>query len=130
MKLGGRISAAIEVLSDIEARHRPASEALKDWGASHRFAGSGDRGVIGNIVYDALRWRASSSWIKDDPGARAAVLAVMGRRWQLGTEGVRSALADGAHGPGPLTDKEGERLSTADLSLAPAHIQADVPEWL
>ncbi|KYB46191.1 hypothetical protein AB664_24375, partial [Brucella anthropi] len=55
MRLGGRLQAAIEVLNDIEAGKRPASDALKDWGTSHRFAGAGDRAVIGNIVYDALR---------------------------------------------------------------------------
>ena len=57
MRLGGRISAAIEILTDIEARKRPVADALKDWGLSHRFAGSGDRAAIGNIVYDALRKR-------------------------------------------------------------------------
>ena len=62
MRLGGRISAAIEILDDIERRHRPAGEALKDWGLSHRFAGSGDRAAIGNIVYDALRRRRSAGW--------------------------------------------------------------------
>ena len=59
MRDPGRASAAIEVLSDIEARHRPASEALRDWGVSHRFAGSGDRAAIGTLVFDALRKRAS-----------------------------------------------------------------------
>ena len=43
MTPAARISAAIEVVADIEARHRPAADALKDWGLSHRFAGSGDR---------------------------------------------------------------------------------------
>ncbi|MDQ3558437.1 MAG: MFS transporter, partial [Pseudomonadota bacterium] len=52
MRLAGRISAAIDVLTDMEARHRPASEALRDWGVSHRFAGAGDRAAIGNLVYD------------------------------------------------------------------------------
>ena len=55
MRLGGRMAAAIEVLGDIEKRKRPVGDALKDWGLSHRFAGSGDRAAIGNIVYDALR---------------------------------------------------------------------------
>ena len=41
MTPGARLSAAIEALADIEARRRPAADALKDWGLSHRFAGSG-----------------------------------------------------------------------------------------
>ena len=55
MTPAARISAAIEVLADIDARRRPASDALKDWGLSHRFAGSKDRAAIASLVYDALR---------------------------------------------------------------------------
>ena len=62
MRLGGRIQAASEVLADIETRKRPAADALKDWGLSHRFAGSGDRAAIGNLVYDVLRAKASLAY--------------------------------------------------------------------
>ena len=34
---------------------------MKDWGVSHRFAGSGDRAAIGNLVFDALRTRSMRS---------------------------------------------------------------------
>ncbi len=51
MRLGGRIAAAVEVLDDMASRRRPVADALKDWGLSHRFAGSGDRSAIGNLVY-------------------------------------------------------------------------------
>ena len=66
-----RISASIEVLTDIEARRRPANDALKDWGLSHRFAGSGDRAAIAGLVYDALRRRASSAYVMGDATPRA-----------------------------------------------------------
>ena len=62
MTPAARASAAIEILADIEARKRPAAEALKDWGTSHRFAGSGDRAAIGNLVFDCLRARASAAY--------------------------------------------------------------------
>ena len=61
MRFPGRIAAAIDVITDIEVRQRPASEALKDWGNSHRFAGSADRAAIGNLVYDTLRKRLSAA---------------------------------------------------------------------
>ena len=62
MRLPGRLAAAIEVLDDIDKRHRPVAEALKSWGLNNRFAGAGDRAAIGNLVYDALRKRASHAW--------------------------------------------------------------------
>jgi 16S rRNA (cytosine967-C5)-methyltransferase len=129
MRLGGRISAAIEVLEEVETRHRPVSEALKDWGVAHRFAGSGDRAVIGNIVYDALRWRASSAWLAGDDGARGAVLAMLAHRWKLGLAGIEQALAADPHAPASLTAAERQRLEHTDLAGAPAHVAADVPEW-
>ena len=50
MTPAARLSAAIEVFADIEARRRPAARSLKDWGLSHRFAGSGDRAAIAGLV--------------------------------------------------------------------------------
>ena len=66
MTPGARLAAAIEVLADIEARRRPAADALKDWGLGHRFAGSGDRSAIAGLVYDTLRRRASSAYLMGD----------------------------------------------------------------
>jgi len=50
MTPGARLSAAIEVLADIQARHRPAAQPLKHCGLSHPFAGSGDRAAIAGLV--------------------------------------------------------------------------------
>ena len=77
MTPAARLSAAIEVLTDIEERRRPATDALKDWGLAHRFAGSGDRAAIASLVYDALRHRASAGWIMDDATPRAALLGAL-----------------------------------------------------
>ena len=129
MRFGGRLQAAIEVLADIEMRHRPVSEALKDWGVSHRFAGSGDRAVIGNIVYDALRWRASSAWAMGDDSPRSLVLGTVSRRWEVGAAALAERTVGDDHAPEPLTPEEVTRLDSADLASAPDHIRADVPEW-
>ncbi len=130
MTPGGRLAAAIEVLDDIGQRHRPVAEALKDWGVSHRFAGSKDRAAIGNIVYDALRWRQSSAWVMEAETPRALVLATAGRHWGLGSDGLEQAFADDRHAPEPLTDAERAMIEGANLDAAPTHVQADVPEWL
>ena len=130
MRPGGRLAAAIEILADIETRHRPVAGSLKDWGVSHRFAGSGDRAAIGNLVYDALRWRLSIAWVMGEGTPRALVLGIVARHWGLGAEGLARLIEADPYGPASLTPTEAERLATADLSTAPEHIRADIPEWL
>jgi 16S rRNA (cytosine967-C5)-methyltransferase len=129
MTPAARLSAAMEVLAEIEARHRPVGEALRDWGNAHRFAGSKDRAAIGNLVYDALRWRASSAWVMGSDTPRALVLGTVGHRWGLGADGL-AAYAGDPHGPEPLTDDERVRLAHADLAAAPPQVRADLPDWL
>ena len=77
MTPGARIAAAIEVAEEIEARKRPAADALKDWGLSHRFAGSKDRAAIASLVFDAQRKRASSAFLMADETPRASVLGAL-----------------------------------------------------
>ena len=77
MTPSARLAAAIEVVAEIEARRRPAADALKDWGLAHRFAGSGDRAAIAGLVYDALRRRASSAYVMGDARPRAVLLGML-----------------------------------------------------
>lgn len=130
MRLPGRIAAAIEVLADMEARHRPASEALKDWGLGHRFAGAGDRAVIGNLVHDALRRRLSIAWRVggDTPWHLALGAAIL--HWGMDPAALNAAFASDRHAPPPLPDDVTARLATADLANAPDFVRADVPEWI
>ena len=77
MTPAARIAAAIEAMADIEARRRPAADALKDWGLSHRFAGSKDRAAIASLVYDGLRRKASAAWLMNDPSPRAIIIGAL-----------------------------------------------------
>jgi 16S rRNA (cytosine967-C5)-methyltransferase len=130
MTPGARLSAAIEVLADIEARHRPAADALKDWGLGHRFAGSGDRAAIAGLVYDALRRRASSGFLMGENTPRAVILGMLRRERGLDVDAI-ARLADGSrYAPSPLSEAERTRLAGDDLSNAPAHVRGDYPEWL
>ncbi|MGH7122751.1 MAG: hypothetical protein ACREFI_00155, partial [Stellaceae bacterium] len=125
MTPAARASAAIEILADIEAHKRPATEALKDWGVSHRFAGSGDRAAIGNLVFDCLRSRASAAYAMGDEGPRALVLRTLVSGWGLSPQQV-AALADGSrHAPEPLSDAE-----LAGLERALPADEGDYPDWL
>jgi 16S rRNA (cytosine967-C5)-methyltransferase len=130
MTPAARLSAAIDIIADIEARRRPAADALKDWGLSHRFAGSGDRAAIAGLVYDALRRRASSAHVMGDSGARAAVLGMLRLERKLELDAI-AGLASGARfAPAPLSDAERARLAAADLAGAPPWVAGDYPQWL
>jgi 16S rRNA (cytosine967-C5)-methyltransferase len=130
MRLPGRLAAAIEVLANIEARHRPVSEALKDWGNANRFAGAGDRAAIGNIVYDALRKRASHAFAMGSDAPRALVLSVAVRDWGESLEALAAASAGDRFAPPSVSDVETARLAAPDpLEGAPDWVRANVPEW-
>jgi 16S rRNA (cytosine967-C5)-methyltransferase len=128
MRLAGRVQAAIEILTEISTRHRPANEALKDWGKAHRFAGSSDRHAIGTLVYDGLRNRRSAAHASGDDTPRGIVLGVLRSVWKLSAEDI-VALAQEQHGPGALTADEIKILSSSPSS-APLAVAADLPDWL
>ena len=128
MRLGGRISAAIEVLQDIETRHRPAGDALKDWGLSHRFAGSGDRAAIGNLVHDALRKKLSTAHLMDDPGAAALAFGTLWRQWNVSVDQMREAFDEDKFAP-EIPAEMLELAAKRDFAFAAPYIEADIPDW-
>ena len=131
MTPGARLAAAIEVLADIGARRRPAADTLKDWGLSHRFAGSGDRAGIAGLVYDTLRRRASSAFIMGEDTPRATLLGMLHRERGLEPDASARLASGEGYAPAPLTDAERARLAAAsDLSGAPAAVRGDYPDWL
>ena len=129
MRLGGRLAAAIEVLDDIERRHRPTADALKDWGLSHRFAGAGDRAAIGNIVYDALRRKRSAAWLFDADTSRALAFGALFLEWNQTPESINHALDGDRFAPPPLDNAELETLASRKLEAAPSIVRADAPDW-
>ena len=130
MRLGGRIAAAIEIVADIADHHRPASEALKDWGKAHRFAGSGDRSAIGTLVYDVLRRKSSLAARMDNDTPRALVLAALRHVWARSLDDIAASVEE-EHGPGTLTSSEREALLRGNgLPDWPDHVKGDYPAWL
>ena len=129
MRLGGRLAAAIDVLEDIARRHRPVAEALKDWGVSHRFAGSGDRSAIGNIVYDALRRKRSAGWLLGADTPREIGFGALLLEWNQTPQSLNEALRDDKFAPPLLSDEELAGLEARRLADAPDEIRADCPDW-
>ncbi|MDG2522843.1 RsmB/NOP family class I SAM-dependent RNA methyltransferase [Caulobacter segnis] len=131
MRDSGRIGAAIEVLEEIEARHRPVKLALKGWGERSRFAGSKDRAFVSGLVLDALRRKRSLGWMMGDDGARAVILATLRFSWSWPLNRIAEACAEEPYGPGALTEAESTALETPkSLDDAPAPIKGDYPDWL
>ena len=129
MKLGGRISAAIEVLDDVLRRRQPVRLAVRDWGKRARYAGAKDRAWVSGLVLDALRRRNSIAHAMGADDPRALVLGALRFAWEMNPRDIeKSAYED--HGPTPLSDAEREALILAPDPAAPDHVRGDFPEWM
>ena len=118
MTPAARLSAAIAVLDRILAG-TTADQALTQWGRGHRFAGSGDRHAIRDLVFDALRCKRSCAALGGGMTGRGLVLG-----------GLRAAGQD----PLGLFDGQGHAPAIpgpADEGRLPQGAEAlDVPDWL
>jgi 16S rRNA (cytosine967-C5)-methyltransferase len=127
----GRLAAAIDVLTDIETRHKTVRLALKAWGDSARYAGAKDRAFVSGLVLDVLRRRRSLGWRMGEDSVRATSLAALRFLWDWPIERVAEAAGEEPHGPGPLTDAERAALEhPKDLAEAPPAVRGDYPDWL
>ncbi len=130
MTPAARLSAVIEILEDLDRRIRPATDALRDWALSHRFAGSGDRAAIGVLLHDALRKRASSRFAIGADTPRATMLGMLKVSRGQSVDEI-AALCDGSRfAPDPLSEDERAALAADRLAEAPVHVRGDFPEWL
>ena len=109
MRDGGRIAAAIEVLTEVETRRVPTRMAIRSWSERSRFAGSKDRAFVSGLVLDALRKRRSLAWRMGDDSPRAAVLAVLGGTWRWSVDRLAEAaivISKAGSGEQPLTRRQ------------------------
>ena len=130
MTPAARLSAAIEVFAEIEARRRPAADVLRDWGLSHRFAGSSDRAAIAGLVYDSLRRKASSAWLMGEATPRAALIGMLHRERGLDVAAIAELCSGARFAPTPLTEAEKAALASDAFANAPAPVAGDYADWL
>ena len=116
MTPGARLSAAIEVLDRVLAG-AALEQSLINWGRANRYAGSGDRHAVRDLVFDAWRCRRSFAALGGGETGRGLVLG--GQR-----AGGDVGLFDGVgHAPAVVTG--------ADTGVVPEGLAAlDCPEWL
>jgi 16S rRNA (cytosine967-C5)-methyltransferase len=118
MTPAARLSAAIEVLDRVLDGHS-VDPALTGWSRGHRFAGSGDRAALRDLVFDALRCRRSFAALGGGLTGRGLILG--GVRAAGGDE---AALFNGV-GHAPVA------VGPADAGRLPEALEAlDCPEWL
>lgn len=126
MRISGRLAAAIDILSDFDARPAPLKTALADWGRANRYAGAKDRAWISGLCLDVLRRRPSLAAYADGDAPRSVVFAAYRALWGAAFDALADA-ADGPHGPGPLTATEVARFEGAP-ALDPGVF--DAPAWI
>jgi 16S rRNA (cytosine967-C5)-methyltransferase len=116
MTPGARAAAAIAVLDRILAAE-PAEKALTNWGRASRFAGSGDRAAVRDLVFDALRRQRSAAALGGGMTGRGLVLGLLR---ETGQEALFSGVGHAPAPPGP--DEAGRQPEGAEA--------LDVPDWL
>ena len=118
MTPAARLSAAIDVLDHILAGQN-AEQVLTNWGRSNRFAGSGDRSALRDLVFDALRCKLSFAALGGGLSGRGLVLGGA-RAAGLDIAALFTGIGHAPAVPGP--DDDG----------APAQGLAalDCPDWL
>ncbi len=120
MTPGAHIAAAIEVLDQILAG-KNAEVSLNKWGRSNRFAGSGDRYAIRDIVYDALRQKNSLTKRSKN---------ISGRSWIIALLKKREVNLDEYFG---TTRYSPPKIKKWELELLPIENESDlydIPDWL
>lgn len=120
MTPAARAEAAITILDRILAGD-PAEPALLRWSRASRYAGSGDRAAVRDLVFDALRRKRSRAALG---GAMTGRGLILGMCRDQGLDPAALFTGEG-HAPAPLTAEE----RAAGRPPTPAEAR-DLPDWL
>lgn len=120
MTPAARAAAAIQILDAI-LRGEPAEAQLTRWARGSRFAGSGDRAAVRDLIYDTLRRRRTRAALGGADSGRGLILGALR---EAGTDPAAIFTGEG-HAPAPLTPAEaaGGRAPTAAEAT-------DLPDWI
>lgn len=120
MTPAARAQAAIQILDRI-LQGEAAEPALLRWSRASRFAGSGDRAAVRDLVFDSLRRRASRAALGGSLTGRGLILGM------CRDEGIApgSIFSGQGHAPEQLSDPERTSQRVPDQSEA-----LDLPDWI
>ncbi len=124
MTPSARLQAAIDIVEGLGASAQPADRYIKEWFTTRRFAGSGDRRAVGEMVFRVLRHRASLAWRMQSESPRALLTAAL-----LADDINPESLFTGGYGPAPLTNEE-QAVIAATPAPAPSWVKGEYPQWL
>lgn len=120
MTPAARYAAAIDILDKMRGGEA-AEKALTNWARSNRFAGSGDRHALRDIVFDVLRSKRSFAVLGGAEDGRGLVLGA------LRAAGVAPATVFTGEGYAPAALTEAE-LAAGSTPTGLAAV--DCPDWL
>ncbi|MHA1529094.1 MAG: RsmB/NOP family class I SAM-dependent RNA methyltransferase [Alphaproteobacteria bacterium] len=131
MTPGARVQAAIQITDRWASGDEALDRVLTAWGRANRYAGSGDRRAVADLVYGTVRRLRSAAWaagVASSPTGRDLVLGSLTLDG-IGGEALARLFTGAGHAPAPLTGAETARLGRP-LDAAPRPIRLDLPEWL
>ena len=120
MTPAAHIAAAIEIL-DLILAGEYVEVSLNRWGRSNRFAGSGDRNAIRDLVFDALRQKNSLTKRSKD---------ISGRSWIIALLQKKEVNLDKYFG---VSKYSPPKITKPELDLLPLENEYDlydIPDWL
>ena len=120
MTPAAHIAATIEIL-DLILEGEQVEASLTRWGRSNRFAGSGDRNAIRDLVFDALRQKSSLTKRSKNISGRSWIIALLQK------QGVNLDKYFGVSKYSPT------KIIKLELDLLPLENDwdtYDIPDWL
>ncbi|MFD1797588.1 RsmB/NOP family class I SAM-dependent RNA methyltransferase [Paracoccus aurantiacus] len=121
MTPAARVAAAIEILDRVLGG-TAAEAALIGWARASRFAGSGDRAAVRDLVFEALRRRDSLALLGGGRDGRALMLGLL----RTDEANPDEFFTGTGHAPAALTEKERASGGSAQA----ADLLPDLPNWL
>lgn len=121
MTPAARLAAAAQVLDQVVAGE-PAEKALIGWARRSRFAGSGDRAALRDLVFDALRCKRSFAALGGAMTGRGLMLGLL----RASGQDPDALLTGQGHAMPALTAEERQ----GGRAPAPGPEACDMPDWL